>query len=85
MRAEHPDNSNIIGGANGTLIGTVEFDFDAGARSLPDADRWSLCFGDGARHDSATGLPAAMSAASWCSFAEDRRTPKGVSELRSSC
>ena len=33
--------------------------------------------------DSVTGRPAAMSVASWCSFADDSRTPKGVSELRS--
>jgi len=26
-----------------------------------------------------------MSVASWCSFADDSRTPKGVSELRSRC
>jgi hypothetical protein len=34
---------------------------------------------------SVTGRPAAMSVASWRRVAAGRRTPRGLSELRSSC
>ena len=77
VRANLGEGSYLTGAAGRERVGQ--------RRSADMSRRAGQVIGDGVAHDSVTGRPAAMSVASWCSFADGRRTPKGVSELRSRC